>query len=200
MIGTVRSHRSPASPTPPARLGLALAVSALAHGALISAPLTDLRWRAVEPSPAGVPITVRLARTPETPVIPDEAEKWGQVRFSDSASPAPRQKIKPDPIFPTPDSTYYPSRELDDYPRPLTPLRIDYPPGSAAGEIRLELLIDEHGVVRDVTFSSSTDPGGVHETLRGTLMATVFIPAIKDGRAVRSRIVLGVGYPSASER
>ena len=146
-----------------------------------------------------MPITVRLARAPETPVIPDEAEKWGQVRFSDSASPAPRQKIRPDPIFPTPDPTYYPSQELDDYPRPLTPLRIDLPPGSSS-EMRLELLIDEHGVVRNITFSSSTDPGGVHEALRGTLMATVFIPAIKDGRAVKSRIVLGVGYPTASDR
>jgi len=98
------------------------------------------------------------------------------------------------------DPKYYLARELDDYPRPLAPLRIDPPPGSFAGEVRLELLIDEHGVVRDITFSGIAGPGEMHDALRGTLMAMLFIPAIKDGRAVKSRVVLSVSLPATSER
>jgi hypothetical protein len=210
------SPLSPHSPPPVARLGAALAASALAHWMLLSTlPEGSPRQRRAS-FPGPVPLTVRLApmripapeaphsSIPEMPRVPalrkSPAGRAEHVPGGNIVSGAAQSAVETPALPPPPDSRYYPARDLDTYPRPLTPLRIEQPLGSSAGEIRLELLIDEHGVVRDVTFSSSTDPSGVHESLRGALMATVFIPAIKDGRAVKSRIVLGFGYPTASER
>ena len=98
-----------------------------------------------------------------------------------------------------PDPIYYPARDLDDYPRPLAPLRIGRPARASAGEVRLELLIDEYGVVRDVVLAGPAQPGGAEVELRATLAATPFMPARKDGRPVRSRILLSLN-PGAEER
>ena len=94
----------------------------------------------------------------------------------------------------TPDPNYYPARDLDDYPRPLAPLRIGRPARAGAGEMRLELLIDEHGLVRDVVFAGPAQPGGAEEELRATLAATPFMPARKDGRAVKSRVLMSISF------
>jgi protein TonB len=92
------------------------------------------------------------------------------------------------------DPAYYTARDLDSYPRPLAPFRIDRAAGEGAGEVRLEILIDELGVVRDMTFAWPAVPAPVEEKLRAALATTRFLPAQKDGRAVRSRIVLSVGF------
>jgi protein TonB len=92
------------------------------------------------------------------------------------------------------DPSYYTARDLDRYPRPLAPLRINRAAGDGAGEVRLEILIDERGIVQDMTFAGPAAPLRVEEALRAALVATRFLPAQKDGRAVRSRIVLSVGF------
>jgi len=96
------------------------------------------------------------------------------------------------------DPSYYTARDLDRYPRPLAPIRINRAAGDGAGEVRLEILIDERGVVQDMTFAGPAAPARVEEELRATLAAIRFLPAEKDGRAVRSRIVLSVSF--AGER
>lgn len=224
MRSTFASPLSLLSPAPVARLAAAVAASVLAHWALLTSLLPHAPWRAGAIGTGPALITVRIAPlpapVPPEPESPDpelhrapepvatapgslarlqSAQERGPARFSASARQTSSERIDPDPVFRGPDPNYYTARDLDSFPRPLTPLRIDQSIGSSADEVRLELLIDEYGVVRDVSFSVSTDPGGMHEALRGALMETVFIPAIKDGRAVRSRIVMGV-YPSASER
>jgi protein TonB len=225
MRSTFASPLSLLSPAPVARLAAAVAASALAHWVLLTSLLPDAPWRTgvIRTGPAS--ITVRIAPlpapVPREPVSPDpephrapepvatapgsvarlqSAQERGPARSSASAPQTSSERIDPDSVFRGPDPNYYAARDLDGFPRPLTPLRIDYPPGSAAGEIRFEILIDEHGVVRDINFQGSAELGSTHESLRGTLMATLFIPAIKDGRAVKSRIVLSVGFPSTSER
>ena len=101
-------------------------------------------------------------------------------------------------VLRAPDPTYYPARELDAYPQPARPLALDGPAG--AGSIRLLLLIDEHGVVNDVSLVEADAAGHLEETLRAALAATRFLPAQKDGRAVRSRIVLSVSFATAREQ
>ena len=98
----------------------------------------------------------------------------------------------------TPDPNYYPARDLDDYPRPLAPLRIGRPARSSAGEVRLELLIDERGVVREVVLAGPAEPGAAEEELRATLAATPFMPARKDGRAVKSRVLMSINFEIAN--
>jgi protein TonB len=91
-----------------------------------------------------------------------------------------------------PDPNYYSAPDLDRYPRPLTALRIDWLPGAPGGEVRLEVLIDERGIVREVSLAGAIRSDGVEEALRAMLAATRFLPAVKDGRAVRSRILLSL--------
>jgi len=206
MTGAIYSHPSARLPAPVARFGAALTASAVAHWMLLSAPPLDLQRRAVAPGPDGVPITVRLApapvRAPSIPLIPDPeerrpplpvpppAERPKNLPSARSASGTARADADTPALPPMPDPNYYLARELDGYPRLLTPLRIDWPARDRPGEVRLEILIDEHGVVRDVAFAGTVRPGGVQEDLRALLAATPFYPAVKDGRAVRSRIVL----------
>jgi len=87
------------------------------------------------------------------------------------------------------DPTVYTARDLDSLPVPVLPLEISrLPLASTAAAVRLELLIDEHGTVSEITIA-----GGVPEPeLRAAIAGTAFVPARKDGRAVRSRIVLSV--------
>jgi len=92
------------------------------------------------------------------------------------------------------DPSYYTARDLDRYPRLLAPLRINRAAGDGAGEIRLEILIDERGIVQDMNFAGSAAPARVEEELRAVLVATRFLPAQKDGRAVKSRVMLSVSF------
>jgi protein TonB len=179
---------------------------------LIAVPVTHLPWQGMAPKSDNAPITVQLAPAPLlVPEVPAaaEPEKWDRSRIPASASPG--QKIDSDPVHPTadsrppalpqaPDPIYYPARDLDDYPRPLAPLRISRPAHTGAGEVRLELLIDEHGVVRDVVFPGPAQPGGAEEELRATLAATSFMPARKNGRPVRSRILLSLNLGAAERK
>jgi protein TonB len=100
-----------------------------------------------------------------------------------------------------PDANYYGARDLDRYPRPIAPFQIDRTAGNGAREVRLEVLIDELGIVQDMTFAGPAAPARVEEALRAALTATRFLPAQKDGRAVKSRIVLSVNFdPNDDER
>jgi protein TonB len=98
------------------------------------------------------------------------------------------------------DPSYYTARDLDRYPRPLAPFQIKRAAGEGAGEVRLEILIDERGIVQDMTFARPAAPVRVEEALRAALAATRFLPAQKDGQAVRSRIVLSVSFAAAREQ
>ena len=95
------------------------------------------------------------------------------------------------------DPNYYSARELDAYPHPARPLELERLSG--AGSIRVQLLIDEHGVVTDLSLIEAGTASRLDDALRTALAAARFIPARKDGRAVRSRIVLSVG-PGSGDR
>lgn len=145
--------------------------------------------------PVSPPPEARRSQLPVPPPAGDSGSMSGARPTPGSAAVRAEASALPEP----PDPNYYPSRDLDDYPRPLAPLRIGRPARASAGEVRLELLIDEHGVVRDVIFAGPAQPGGAEGELRATLAATSFVPARKDGRPVRSRILLSLN-PGAEER
>jgi hypothetical protein len=212
MTGAALSHPSAFSPAPVARLGAALAASAVAHWMLLGAPVFPLPWHGMAPLSDNAPMTVWLAPAPlPMPEVPATAEPQKRSRSRTSVSAGEGQKIESDPVLPagdsrppalpqTPDPIYYPARDLDDYPRPLAPLRIGQLARSSAGEVRLELLIDERGVVRDLVLAGPAPSGGAEEALRATLAATPFVPARKDGRAVKSRVMLQVSYEPEGRR
>jgi hypothetical protein len=99
------------------------------------------------------------------------------------------------PPRPTPERAYYYSAtELDVFPQPLAPLdlsRLEKVAKRAAG-IRAVLKIDELGLVKDVEIAGADSRAW--ETVRAALVATPFAPALKDGRPVRSRVVLDFSF------
>jgi len=185
------------------RFALALAASSALHLFLAtSLALEAPRWGA---RPAGGdPIAARLlppaAPAPEPPVDAFTAGPRAAAG-NDSRRVAPARKR----VFPKPeaasspglpqalDPTYYSARDLDVYPRPAVPLDLDrFAGGVAGGRFRLALLIDEGGVVNEITVVEAGPPGRWQEQLRAALAATRFIPGKKDGRAVKSRVLLSV--------
>lgn len=215
----LRTHRSPrplASRPSFTRFRFALAASVLAHGLLLSGPPRDYSWRGRASSPPTVPITVRLqlpsAEVAEVAVVPAQDSRQA---LSVPRRPKERAKSLPDgessygtlqpfPEAPeksiAPDPRYYPARDLDSYPWPLAPLEFDRRAESGGGEVRLELLIDEKGVVREVVFVQPARPGPGEEGLRAALAATHFMPGRKDGRAVKSRVTLRLDLATADGR
>ena len=175
---------------------IALAGSALLH--LLGATTMD-----VETPSGGArnhlrPIIVRVESPWSPPQRPEPAvqertlTRGARMERADPARAAPAMpSVAPGAIV-VPvraDPTVYTARDLDSLPVPVSPLEISrLSLASTAAAVRLELLIDEHGTVSEITIA-----GGVPEPeLRAAIAATAFIPARKDGRAVRSRVVLSV--------
>lgn len=98
-----------------------------------------------------------------------------------------------------PDPTYYSASELDVYPRPLTTLMNLALHDGMAGRMRFTLLIDEHGVVNRVAALEGAPPARFEEGLRAMLAATRFEPARKDGRPVKSRVLIDLGFGAARQ-
>ena len=100
----------------------------------------------------------------------------------------------------TADRTYYPARELDVYPAPRAPLSFEYPERAAreqvGGSVRIMLLLDEAGAVDSVSVVAAEPPGYFEDSVRGVFAATRFFPARKDGRAVKSRVLINVEFDS----
>lgn len=95
------------------------------------------------------------------------------------------------------DPTYYPVNELDVYPHLARPLDLDRLP--VTGSIRLRLLIDEHGYINDITLANTAD-GRPDTGLLEAFSAARFLPARKDGRDVKSSVLLSVGAGPSKQR
>ncbi len=191
------------------RFALALAASAIAHWFLIQCLIFDVPQRAARPMGAAT-ITVRV-EPPAGPVVPvpepppvvpqDRPRAAAGDGGRNIAPPGTDARLKQDTVAPlalpqAPDPTYYSARDLDVYPRPAAPLDLDRfsrgVTGDLAGRFRLALLIDEGGAVREIAIIEAEPPGPLKEELRSVLAATRFFPGQKDGRAVKSRVVLSV--------
>ncbi|MCW5605242.1 MAG: TonB family protein [Burkholderiales bacterium] len=102
------------------------------------------------------------------------------------------------------DPTYYPASELDRYPALLQPLALDYPERAAAagasGKVVVMLLIDETGMVNEVSVVESDPLGYFEAAVRAALAGARFSPARRNDRAVRSRLLVSVDYAPEGER
>jgi len=197
-------------------LRLALALSGLAHllfaAAMVSeAPPRNGRDVGSHPisarlvPPPDVATGMAIAENQEAPAKSHLARRK-DVRAEDARNEAsslvPAATI-PDAVQPLaqpqiPDATVYAARDLDSYPRPVVPLNIDRlvdrSPGIPLVVLRLELIIDEQGTVNHAAILQSEPPGYADERLIGLLAAARFVPAYKDQRAVKSRVVLSINF------
>lgn len=190
----------------PPRFVVALAASAFAHLFLVQALVFDVPQRAARLARAGM-MTVRIA-VPVPPVtapqelpsvaprIGTEVSAAGGGRLDPTDARSQRDPVTPLALAQAPDPTFYSVRDLDVYPRPAVPLDFDRLGArgteSPGGRFRVVLLIDEGGVVNEIAITEAEPPGRLRDELRAVLAATRFIPGQKDGRAVKSRVVLSV--------
>jgi len=168
-------------------------------------------------APVPAALSVRLEATstpePEAPFSPSASQSDAvprpQPRLSPSRPPPVSVLARADEsaaatVMPPSitDPTYYAAGDLDAYPRLVVPLRFDplEPRGAAreAARIVLQLLIDEHGTVREATVIEAV-PRELGEMARAELVSARFLPAMKNDRPVRSRVTLRI-EPGAAPR
>ncbi len=193
----------------------ALAGSACLHLLLASALVSEtLPPGSMTSRLSALTVTLELTAPPEDFVAPVERKQTREPprtgRTGRSAGTvhgrALRQGIPVEgsgpavpPALPlVPDPTVYPVGELDFFPRPVGALDIDHLLGSVTAgppaAIRLDLTIDEYGVVREVAVPDGSAPGVLEKELRAVLESTPFVPGRRGGRAVKSRVTLRLGF------
>ena len=96
------------------------------------------------------------------------------------------------------DPTFYPASQLDVYPQPVAPIQLSYPDSAAAerveGNLLLLLLIDEYGVVSEVSIIEATPAGYFEDAARATFRNARFFPGMRHGHPVKSRMPFRIRY------
>jgi protein TonB len=99
------------------------------------------------------------------------------------------------------DTTWYPAAQLDVFPTALAPVRPAYPRSAAeadvAGAVTLLLLIDETGRVHDSAVMDAQPENTFEEAALEAFRLARFTPGQRDGRSVRSRVLVKVVFNPA---
>ncbi len=169
------------------------------------APLARL---APSPSAEAPPVAKPVA--PPPPAVPNIAEKPVATPTPAAAEPAPQADGAP-ARAPAPeaaltssvDLNYYTARELDVQPHALRIIQPDYPVEAdrqrLSGSLRLQLKLEADGRVSDISVVSATPPGVFEQSAIRAFRDARFVPAQKNGRPVRSLIVIEVVYDWAGQ-
>ena len=135
---------------------------------------------------AQVPASAAEPALPRDPTVPGAKE-------GDRAAAASKPSVSAGIEVPLArDLTYYSVSALDTPPRPLGSADLCYPEG-ASGEVAYVLLIDEAGSIDQATLVSVKPDGLFTAGALESCRSLKFAPAIRDGRAVRSRVRFVVG-------
>jgi protein TonB len=172
--------------------------------------------------PSSEAVAPRILRMPGPPALPHSAADEPAAKILDPTQPAaPSSPLTADAGLPQdsaqataatesvasrseaemvaiPDPVHYEARELDIYPRPLRPISPTYPAdardGRVAGSVTLSVMIDEGGRVVSASVVDA-DPAGVFDRAAEEAVATTaFYPAQRNGRTVRSQMLVKVEF------
>ena len=106
-------------------------------------------------------------------------------------------------MIPITQERYYKIKELDVIPRPISLITPRYPEAVPAsvrrGVVKLEIRLDEDGVVTEVTVLGGEPPGYFEDAARDAFLNAKFTPGMKSGRKVRSLLTLQVHFVSPLE-
>ena len=146
-------------------------------------------------SNAAAGIALRTAQPAVTALVDASAESpvepvaLASAHLDDSHLPSADLPLLVDPAW-------YEAKDLDLYPRPLAPLQPAYSASASdvSGEVTLLLQIDEFGAVKQVAVLSAEPAGYFEDDALLTLQSAHFEPAQREGRPVRSRIVMKVRF------
>lgn len=200
------------SPDADSRFVLALAASlalhlALAFGVQIKAqpqggwarPAMEVN---IEPAPRAEAKPVLLAESSA-----EQAGKQQETATRSEEQPVPQPPApaeSPPAILPAleipllEDPTWYPAKQLDVHPSPLRPVRPAYPQKAEErgieGYVVLLLLIDAQGEVKEISVAEANPEDYFEESALAAFRKVRFAPAQKNGRAVKSRVLIRVTY------
>lgn len=164
------------------------------------APIDGLSERATVDDPPHPPRTVP-PQSPEVNAARAQRQSLpasptaGPTEVDEEASESPLPEIESVAAV---DDTWYAARQLDVLPTALVEVQPAYPEAAAAqsiaGEVTLLLLVDEMGQVRERSVVESEPPGVFDEAALAAFRKVPFQPAMKDGRRVRSRVLVTVSF------
>lgn len=182
-----------------ARLAVALAVSALAHGALVlipgfgtgspepgAAPALEVRVVPVEPSPAPAPAT-KAAEPPAKAARPAPPK----------AAPQAPARVPGIGVLPIPAHHFHTADQLTKRARPLARPDFDVPriaPAFATGSVVLKVWIDSLGGVVAVEIESSEVPEALAMNAAKAFAELRYSPGEIAGRKVASMMRVEVAY------
>jgi periplasmic protein TonB len=187
------------------RLAFALGASLLAHYLIVAVwpssgggrpmPMVPLLKAQLEitaaaltvPSAESADLSQATVLPASTPLVPARLER------TESPAVAPEVQFSGAQASAIPDSRFYSARELDRFPEPVAPLELQSVTGRS-GSVRLRIGIDLAGRVVEIDVVDSDPSGALEAYAREQLQATRFMPGLKDGRPVRSRILLELRY------
>jgi protein TonB len=209
------------------RLLFALAASGALHLVLIYGvtvrapppPASPVIARLQYPAPGAPPAAPK--RLPQPSPVP-AAAAWAEHRSAPAGSeiggsqPPPvlpaavAAPLPPDSPLPSvempllADLTWYRAQDLDLYPRALGPVAPAYPMQAQqegiGGEVTLVLKVDEHGAVQDVAVVQAVPEGYFEAAAISAFQTARFMPAERDGRGVRSEVVVRVSFDPRQAR
>ncbi|MBI1943595.1 MAG: TonB family protein [Betaproteobacteria bacterium] len=194
-----------AGPAPWERLAIALAISASAHLALLAnAPFVPgLSEAALF---AGRPLTARIAAAPadSAPQIPEpesqqqrQPEPLPQTPPEAAAEPSRAEAQASAAGLPAPE-IFYRGSEVDERAVATNTPDIEYPERAFAagtsGTVRLRLVIDHRGVLREASVLAAAPAGVFEEAALKAARSLRFRPAIRNGVAVGSIKLIEVPF------
>lgn len=140
------------------------------------------------------------------PDPPAEPPKPVEQKQAPAAAAAQAEEKSPLPSVEVPlveDPTFYPAKQVDIHPKALAPVNPVFPDKAAndnvSGEVTLLLMIDEAGKVRDLAVVDAKPEGYFEESALNAFRNTRWAPAQKDGRIVKSRVLIRVRYEMGSD-
>src|SRR5258708_9938248 len=225
----VRQTSPGLSPAVFSRMSAAVAVSAALHVFLIygfslppdsgaGARVTVIQARVSRRQPGAGPQQAKTPgrdgvpdSSPATPVvlsapIPDVVEELVTATTPATAANDPEPSAAEGGVATRsniPDPVHYAAKDLDVYPQAIKPITPAYPEAAheseVAGFVTLQVSIDEVGRIVDISVIDAAPDGVFEQAALQALASAAFYPARKDGRSVRSRILIKVEFDPAAD-
>lgn len=142
-------------------------------------------------APAVPPAVVPIAEPPtlQVPVAVTNDPQTAAAASTGTSSPG------------IPDPVHYPAKDLDIFPQALKPIVPVYPQAARdaqlAGSVTLMVLIDESGRVVGTSVTDAAPDGVFEQAAQQALENVAFFPAQKNGRPVRSRVLIRIEFDPA---
>ena len=187
---------------PHCRLLVALALSSALHAGIIFLTTTG-QGAKIQGKPFLKEFQVGITEVaPPAKVVSQLQDKADSVPAMPTSN-SEEVRSEQNGVIPITQERYYKIKELDVIPRPISLISPRYPEAVPAsvrrGVVKLEIKLDEDGVVTEVSVQGGEPPGYFEDAAREAFLNAKFTPGMKSGRKVRSLLTLQVHFVSPLE-